>query len=89
MPQFDTFIFSSNLYYFTIAFLILLYLNITLILPKFGALLKLRFKLLLSKTGDIMINIKPKNTLLFLRFFLREDLFLNLQNASIKYEKSI
>jgi DNA mismatch repair protein MutH len=45
MPQFDTFIFSSSLFYFILTFFILLYNNFTQILPRLGAILKLRAKL--------------------------------------------
>jgi F0F1-type ATP synthase membrane subunit b/b' len=46
MPQFDTFIFSSSLFYFIISFFTLLYLNYTQYLPRIGSLLKLRHKLI-------------------------------------------
>jgi hypothetical protein len=48
MPQFDTFIFSSNLFYFILSFFILLYVNFNYILPKYGALLKLRVKIFIN-----------------------------------------
>ena len=45
MPQFDTFIFSSVLFYFILGFLIFLYINTNSFLPFLGAILKLRYKL--------------------------------------------
>jgi hypothetical protein len=45
MPQFDTFIFSSSLFYFIVSFFILLYCNFTHFLPRLSAILKLRSKL--------------------------------------------
>jgi hypothetical protein len=45
MPQFDTFIFSSSLFYFILSFLIVLYGNYAQFLPRLGALLKLRHKI--------------------------------------------
>jgi hypothetical protein len=44
MPQFDTFIFSSSLFYFILSFLIVLYGNYSRFLPQMGSLLKLRHK---------------------------------------------
>ena len=45
MPQFDTFIFSSSLFYFIISFLLVLYNNHTKFLPRLSSILKLRFKI--------------------------------------------
>ena len=45
MPQFDTFIFSSVLFYFILGFMMLLYVNTNSFLPFLSAILKLRFKL--------------------------------------------
>nr|AAZ72723.1 ATP synthase subunit 8 [Physarum polycephalum] len=55
MPQFDTFIFSSSLFYFIITFFILLYFNFTRFLPRLSAILKLRSKL--TKKSSLQDNI--------------------------------
>jgi len=54
MPQFDTFIFSSVLFYFITGFLIFLYINAQLFLPYLGAILKLRYKLELQHKTLLM-----------------------------------
>jgi hypothetical protein len=46
MPQFDTFIFQSILFYFIISYFIYLYVNSQLFLPRLAAILKLRFYIL-------------------------------------------
>jgi Plant ATP synthase F0 len=62
MPQFDTFIFSSVLFYFIIGFLIFLYINAQLFLPCLGAILKLRYKLELQhKTLELQETVIPLN----------------------------
>jgi len=59
MPQFDTFIFSSSLFYFIISFFTLLYLNYAQYLPRISSLLKLRFKLLQKPS----VSVTKKDTL--------------------------
>jgi hypothetical protein len=66
MPQFDTFIFSSNLFYFMIALFIVFVVNY--IIPKYGALLKLRVK--------IFINTISIGVLLFFILFFNINLGL-------------
>jgi hypothetical protein len=58
MPQFDTFIFSSNLFYFILSFFILLYVNFNYILPKYGALLKLRVKIFINQVLELLARLK-------------------------------
>jgi hypothetical protein len=53
MPQFDTFIFSSSLFYFIISFFTLLYLNFAQYLPRISSLLKLRYKLVKKSSSVI------------------------------------
>ena len=62
MPQFDTFIFSSSLLYFIIAFFILLTCNFLRFLPRLSAILKLRSKLAV-KLNDISVNTRSYGTL--------------------------
>jgi len=45
MPQFDTFIFSSSLFYFIISFFVVLYSNFSFFLPNLSGIQKLRFKI--------------------------------------------
>ena len=45
MPQFDTFIFSSNLLYLILTFFTLLFFSFNTSLPQFNSILKLRIKL--------------------------------------------
>jgi len=60
MPQFDTFIFSSSLFYFIISFFVLLWFNFTRFLPHLSAILKLRYKLTSKSTSksDIILSYR-------------------------------
>jgi len=58
MPQFDTFIFSSSLFYFIVIFFLLLYQIFTQFLPRLGAILKLRSKVIEKASGN-MFTILP------------------------------
>jgi len=70
MPQFDTFIFSSSLVDLVFWFFILLYINFFLILPRLGAILKLREKIVKKSTlvsdkdiSDINVDLTFNNLL--------------------------
>jgi hypothetical protein len=60
MPQFDTFIFSSILFYFIISYFVYLYVNSQLFLPRLAALLKLRFYLL--NPDKVKYQVKTTNS---------------------------
>ena len=57
MPQFDTFIFSSSLFYFIIFFLLFLIYNYIRVLPRISAILKLRSKFV-KRSSVSNANIK-------------------------------
>jgi hypothetical protein len=63
MPQFDTFIFSSSLFYFIISFFVLLYVNFNQVLPRLAAVLKLRYKLLKKQSSNKVPSLAVKTSL--------------------------
>lgn len=57
MPQFDTFIFSSSLFYLLITFFLLLTINFTRLLPRLSAIMKLRHKIKQKSTTKNVLNL--------------------------------
>nr|ACZ96458.1 ATP synthase subunit 8 [Didymium iridis]ACZ96459.1 ATP synthase subunit 8 [Didymium iridis] len=65
MPQFDTFIFSSSLFYFIISFFTLLYFNFAHYLPSISSLLKLRYKLVRKSSSTTTKKLSVNHSGIF------------------------
>jgi hypothetical protein len=90
MPQFDTFIFSSNLFYFIITLVILFFVNY--IIPKYGALLKLRVKIfisnfILNSYQLLFICMLILLSLYLISYFLVFSIMHNMSDFNIMIEK--